>query len=307
MVRPGRLRTARTASSTPGHERGPVVRVVPDGQRLAGGAEEHLLVGDQPGGAHGVHAYPVDRRRPARPAPRPWWRPAPGRGRPRRGPAAISRAVCVAVPLGASSLRGWCCSMISTDSKCRAARAANCIISTAPMPKFGAITTPTPGLRCQPAAHPLEPLLGEAGGADHRVDALVDAPVQVVHDDVRGGEVDDHLGAGVGGVEQPVALVDHRHQVEVVGGVDRPAHLDAHPAAGTQHADPDRLVRALLLLVSHGAQPIPARPTADRPAGEPTMSQRRQPAKSLAPNGPTTASDIGRLSSSAASAFTSSR
>ena len=36
--------------------------------------------------------------------------------------------------------------MISTDSKYRAARAANCIISTAPMPKFGAISTPTSGL-----------------------------------------------------------------------------------------------------------------------------------------------------------------
>ena len=36
---------------------------------------------------------------------------------------------------------------------------------------------------------------------------------------VRAGEVDDHLGAGVGDVEQPVAVVDHRHQVEVVGRV----------------------------------------------------------------------------------------
>ena len=88
---------------------------------------------------------------------------------------------------------------------------------------------------------PLEPRLGEAAGADHDVDALVDAPVHVVHHDVGGGEVDDHLGAGVGDVEQPVALVDHRDEFHVVGRVDRPADLGAHPAAGAQHADPDRL------------------------------------------------------------------
>ncbi len=41
---------------------------------------------------------------------------------------------------------GGACSMISTDSKNRAARAANSIISTAPTPKFGAIMTPTSGL-----------------------------------------------------------------------------------------------------------------------------------------------------------------
>jgi hypothetical protein len=35
--------------------------------------------------------------------------------------------------------------MISTDSKCGAAAAANRIIRTAPIPKFGATTTPRPG------------------------------------------------------------------------------------------------------------------------------------------------------------------
>ena len=56
------------------------------------------------------------------------------------------------------------------------------------------------------------------------------------------GEVDDHLGAGVGDAEQPVALVDHRDQLEVLGRVDRPAGLAAHPAAGAEHADPHRLL-----------------------------------------------------------------
>ena len=59
--------------------------------------------------------------------------------------AATSCAVRVAVPDGASALRGWCSSTISTDSKCGAAAAAKRIISTAAIPKFGAITAPVPG------------------------------------------------------------------------------------------------------------------------------------------------------------------
>ena len=42
------------------------------------------------------------------------------------------------------------------------------------------------------------------------------------------------LGAGVGQAEQPVALVDHRHELEVPGVVDRPDHLGAHPAPRSQ-------------------------------------------------------------------------
>ena len=49
-------------------------------------------------------------------------------------------------PEGASSLAGWCSSTISTDGKNRAASWANFMSSTAPMPKFGAMTTPSSGL-----------------------------------------------------------------------------------------------------------------------------------------------------------------
>src|SRR4051812_38104312 len=58
---------------------------------------------------------------------------------------ATSSAVRRAVPLGASTLLGWCSSTISTESKYGAAVAANRIINTAPMPKFGAIRTPRDG------------------------------------------------------------------------------------------------------------------------------------------------------------------
>ena len=56
--------------------------------------------------------------------------------------AAICSAVLIAVPEGASALPSWCSSMISTCGRKRAASAANRIISTAPMAKFGAINPP---------------------------------------------------------------------------------------------------------------------------------------------------------------------
>lgn len=51
----------------------------------------------------------------------------------------------MAVPLGASTLFGWCSSTTSTDSKYGAAICANFMVSTAPMEKFGAMSTPVSG------------------------------------------------------------------------------------------------------------------------------------------------------------------
>lgn len=59
--------------------------------------------------------------------------------------AAISCAVRVAVPDGASTLFGWCSSTTSADSKKRAAAWENFIVRTAPMEKLGATSTPVPG------------------------------------------------------------------------------------------------------------------------------------------------------------------
>ena len=56
MVTPGRSATAFTASSTPGMNDVAVVGVVADREGLPGGAEEHLLVGDQAPQAHRVDA-----------------------------------------------------------------------------------------------------------------------------------------------------------------------------------------------------------------------------------------------------------
>ena len=107
------------------------------------------------------------------------------------------------------------------------------------MPKFGRDDHADVGLGLQPLGDRGELGLVEARRPDDAVDVLVDAEADVVHDDVGPGEVDDHLGAGVGDVEQPVAVVDHRDELEVVGRVDRLDHLGAHPAAGAEHPDVD--------------------------------------------------------------------
>ena len=63
-----------------------------------------------------------------------------GSGAQRSDAAAIRSAVSIAVPDGASTLASWCSSMISAVSNHGAASSAKCIISTAPIAKFGAIT-----------------------------------------------------------------------------------------------------------------------------------------------------------------------
>ncbi|GAA3295215.1 hypothetical protein GCM10020295_21790 [Streptomyces cinereospinus] len=93
-----------------------VQRVVPDGESLALAAEQDLLVREQPAQAHGVHRHAVDAgaARPSRAvtvASGAGAEPALARA------AAMSWAVRVAVPLGASTLLGWCSSTTSTDSK----------------------------------------------------------------------------------------------------------------------------------------------------------------------------------------------
>ena len=85
-VRPGRLADLPDGQQHAGHERRAVVGVVPDRERLAGGAEQHLLVGHQAPEADGVDADPGRApRRPGRPrarASRSGRAPTPPRPRP---------------------------------------------------------------------------------------------------------------------------------------------------------------------------------------------------------------------------------
>src|SRR6185436_2145866 len=84
---------------------------------------------------------------PTSPRMTSWWATRPGRRTEWIGTSpSMSAAVRAAVPLGASTLRSWCSSMISAFAMYREAWAANCIIRTAPIAKFGATKTfPPPG------------------------------------------------------------------------------------------------------------------------------------------------------------------
>ena len=99
------------------HEAAVVQRVVADGEGLALAAEQDLLVGEQAAQPYRVDRDAVDVR-----AARSVQGGGRGvglrrRSRPSRRAAAMSWAVRVAVPDGASALFGWCSSMTSTDSK----------------------------------------------------------------------------------------------------------------------------------------------------------------------------------------------
>ena len=145
-----------------------------------------------------------------------------------------------AVPDGASTLPAWCSSITSTESKNRAAWRANCMASTAPTPKLGATST-CPGRSASQPRTRVEPGGVEAAGADDGGDAVVEGEAHVVQRGTGMRDVDDDLRAGVGQRVQGVAPVDLRHELQVRGAVDGPADLGAHPAAGAQHAHPDRL------------------------------------------------------------------
>ena len=109
-----------------------------------------------------------------------------------RRAAAISSAVRRAVPDGASALSGWCSSTTSTDSKNGAAWAAKRIIRIAPMREVGGDQDADARARRRARSSSWSSRASvEAGGADDRVDAVLDAELEVVHHDVGVGEVDD--------------------------------------------------------------------------------------------------------------------
>ena len=76
-------------------------------------------------------------------------------------------------------------------------------------------------------AQRVESFVGEAGGADHSVDPVLDTPGQVVHHRVRVGEVDDDVGSL--DRRTVIARVDGGNQLQVLGRLDRSADFGAHP------------------------------------------------------------------------------
>ena len=179
--------------------------------------------------------------------------------------------------------------MISAESKKRAACAANRIISTAPIEKLGTISARAPGAAASHCATCAGPGVVEPGGADDGVQALADAPAQVVHDRARVGEVDHDVAAG-----QRVAVVAH---------IDarRPASCPAPPATAAHICVPMRPLAPSTPTLIMSAM------SASSVASSGGRCQDSAAAKlASSSNGPTTASALGRSRISAATRRTSS-
>ena len=176
-----------------------------------------------------------------------------GRAPASRAGSAISCAVRVAVPEGASALFGWCSSMISTESKNRArlrrsaSRARRRCRSWAP-PSRRARACGSSQLadlssllvrRCR--------VVPTTRGCSGR------CRTQVVHDDVGVGEVDRDLGAAS-------ASANSQSPSSTIGAPGRgrrrprpPADLGAHPAAGPEHARPGGSTGSVIRLPSRSS------------------------------------------------------
>ena len=112
--------------------------------------------------------------------------------------------------------------------------AANFMVSTAPMEKLGAMSTPVSG---EAASQPfscarrssVQPVVPTTAWMPCR-----DAELEVVHHRGRGGQLDGDLGAGLGQRLQLVAAAEGGHQLHVLGGLDGPYRLGADPALGAE-------------------------------------------------------------------------
>ena len=142
---PGWSATARTAGEHPGHERHPVEGVVPDGEHLAGVAEQHLLVRHEPAQPHRVHRDAVHAR-PAGAVGVVGGRVrARRRGRRPRARRRSGRRCGRRCRTGRRPCRGGAARRPRPTRRTGRPCAANAIISTAPMAKLGAMSTPTSG------------------------------------------------------------------------------------------------------------------------------------------------------------------
>ena len=211
---------------------------MPEGQGLAVPAQQHLLVGQEPGQPDRVDVHLVHDRAAGtvqggdggigrRPEPGRRPRVSDQRRRPGRGArwrVHLGRVVefdDLRRVEEARRLRGEAHHEDGADREVRHDQ--------------------RPGARRggQPPGHLPGPGVIEAGCADDGVQALADTPAQVVHDHARMGEVDDHVAAG-----QRLAVVAHIHpggERHIFGRVDRRGYLRAHAPLGAQHPDLDHV------------------------------------------------------------------
>ena len=284
-VSPGGSATLRTPSSTPGMNDDAVERVVPDGQRLALGAEDDLLVGDQPGDPQRVHADAVDVGAAGAVAAPGWWRPGRGRVRPSARAAAISSAVRD----GGAARRVDLVRVVQLDDLGRLVEAA----------RRAARTSSTAPRRCRSSARPARRRSGASVSHSRTVSSRSAVkPVVPTTAWMPWSMAKRMLSMTTSGwvkststcapasatlnSQSPASTM--RDEVEVVGARRRPGR-PAGPSGRARRA---------------------RRPGSVRSSSTPRSSTHDSaPSKSCAPNGPTTVRQRGRPSSSAATSATS--
>ena len=220
-----------------GHKRGPVEGVVPEGQLLPRSAQQDFLVRHQAAEPDAVDADAVDVAA-ARPGAAQLVVASGLAGRPAAARSAeISCAVRTAVPDGASTLSGWCSSMISTDSKYREALAAKAEARTEPSAKFGAIRTPTPGWPARSSWSRPSLLRIPAGGAHNGVHAVFDGEADVRLGALGDRQVHHDPGSGVDEGVQGIVPAQRGDKLQVRGGLDGLHGFGAHAPVRAQHGD----------------------------------------------------------------------
>ena len=236
-VSPGRDPTARTRGDHAGHEGDPVQRVVSDGEGLAFGAEQDLLVGDQP-----AQPYPVDpdavHRRTA--GSRQLlhggvgWRgevgggtgggdpPGGDSGRSGRGVGLVGMVQLD--DLGALVERGRLRSEVHHQYR------ADGEVGRDQHPDRRLPGQHRPGAASRRSSvNPVVPTTTLMPCSMHQS--------EVVQHRVGMGEVDRNRG-GLGRLPV-IAQVERSDQLQTVGSLDGMAHLGAHPTPGTEHRDLD--------------------------------------------------------------------
>ena len=201
----------------------------------------------------------------------------------------MSSAVRAAVPDGASSLRSWCSSTISAFAMCCDASAANFIMSTAEIAKFGAKKTfaavggRAGGNRSLAAARGRSPLVPMTTCTPGR-----DALQRVAQSGVRPREVDDDVGVAEHlrerRAQRRVGLARQHH---VLGALDRGDHRLAHAPRRARDGDPDHAVSSSSSSGASGS--IAARKTS---SSAPTAAALRRSGASSSRMSPLTSSSV---------------
>ena len=167
----------------------------------------------------------------------------------------MSSAVRAAVPEGASILRSWCSSMISTWSRCGAASLAISIMITAPIAKLGAMKAPTPRAAASCSMRstcsgdiPVVPMTGDTS-ASSATNAFAAAASATEKSTVAAGDV--AASASSKSSKRGKTFVASTTSTPATnsrsrGVVQRLGHRSTHAPGGAADRDPDHGATALI-------------------------------------------------------------